>query len=260
MKNLKTVVQHLAKMGYAARGVVYLTIGGLALLTAFGSGGKTSTSKGAMVEIYQQPFGTVMLALLVVGLVGYSVWRSIQSIYDVDQHGTSIKGVGVRGALLLSAIAHLSLAYTGIKFLLGSSDGGSSKASYISDGTMWLVVFGAGAAFCFIAGIAHIYKGWTTRFRKYMQIPNDKASFIVPVCRVGLIARGVAWVILAAIFVQSALGANNGDIKNMSDVLETVRSANAGQYVLALLAAGLFAFGLYSVSEAFYRKVDPDFA
>ena len=58
-KNFKT----LARMGYGARGVVYLMIGGLALLTAFGEGGKTTDSRGAITEIMQQPFGEILLTI-----------------------------------------------------------------------------------------------------------------------------------------------------------------------------------------------------
>ena len=82
-KNFKT----LARMGYGARGVVYLMIGGLALLTAFGEGGKTTDSKGAITEIMQQPFGYVLLTVLIIGLFGYVVWRFTQAVKDTDGHG-----------------------------------------------------------------------------------------------------------------------------------------------------------------------------
>jgi hypothetical protein len=85
-KNFKT----LAKMGYGARGMVYLTIGGLALLTAFGEGGKTTDSKGAIVEIMQQPFGKVLLTILIIGLLGYVIWRFTQAIKDADGHGPRV--------------------------------------------------------------------------------------------------------------------------------------------------------------------------
>lgn len=263
MNNISDKIKPLAKLGYVSRGVIYLMIGGLAILTAFGSaGGKTSTSKGAMVELYQQPLGTTMLILLIIGLVGYSIWRFVQSIFDVDDHGSSAKGLAVRGALLISSVTHIFLAFWGVKFLMGSSDqsSSSSQPSYLAESNLWTAIFIVGAIFVLVAGIAHIYKGWTKGFEKYMNIPRDKAQVIVPICRIGLIARGVAWIILATILFQSASGASSGDLKNMSDVLETVRSADFGSYILAALAAGLFAFGIYSVSEALYRRVDANFA
>jgi hypothetical protein len=43
-----------AQLGYSARGVIYLVIGGLALLAALGErGGQTTNSKGAILKILE---------------------------------------------------------------------------------------------------------------------------------------------------------------------------------------------------------------
>ena len=89
----------LARSGYAARGVVYLIVGGLAVLAALGGGGQTTDSKGALLTILQQPFGNVLLGLVALGLVGYAIWRLVQALMDTDHHGTDAKGLAIRGGL-----------------------------------------------------------------------------------------------------------------------------------------------------------------
>ena len=99
----------LARSGYAARGVVYLIVGGFAVLAALGSG-QTTDSKGALRTIVQQPFGEALLALVALGLVGYAIWRLVQALLDTDHHGTDAKGLAIRGGLIVSAVTHTLLA------------------------------------------------------------------------------------------------------------------------------------------------------
>ena len=61
----------LARLGYGSRGVVYLMIGGLAMLAAFGNGGETTGSKGAMLKILEQPVGTTLMVIIIIGLISY---------------------------------------------------------------------------------------------------------------------------------------------------------------------------------------------
>ncbi len=246
----------LARLGYGSRGIVYLMIGGLALLTAVGKGGKTTGSKGAMLEILEQPFGTTLMVIMIIGLVGYVLWRLYQATKDPDQHGSSAKGLAVRGGLLASSISHAALAIWAVTVLMGSgSDSGSSdSSSWISGGWGQAVLVIAGL--CFIgAGCAHIYKGWKARFKRYMTIPAQHRGWAEPTCRFGLIARGVVWCIVAWFLIHSAIVARSDEIKGMDDALAALRDNAYGPWLLGIVAAGLFAFGVYSMLEAVYRRV-----
>lgn len=253
----------LAKMGYSARGVVYLVIGGLALLAAFGGGGETTDSKGAIIEITRQPFGTVLLILLILGLFGYVIWRFTQAVKDPDNHGKSAKGLAVRAGLFASAISHAALAFWAIKILTssGSSSGSNSNGAAESGkalleteygqimlGLIGIVVIGV--------GLAHIFKGWKSRFERYMDIPADKNTWAQPLCRFGLIARGVVWCVVGWFLIKSAMRASSGEIKGMAEALASLRDAGYGGWVYTIVAAGLVAFGCYSILEAIYRRVD----
>lgn len=245
----------LARMGYLSRGAVYLVIGGLALLAAFGSGGETTNSKGAIIKITQQPFGELLLVLLIIGLVGYVIWRFIQSVKDTDDHGTSAKGMAIRIALFISAVTHAALAVWALKLLLMDDNGSGGGTEFLSSTPgKWLFTI-AGAAMIG-AGIAHIYKGWAARFQKYMDIPPQQCQWAKPVCQVGLIARGVVWCIVGWFFIYSAMIAGGNEVKGIADALDFLRQQNYGSLLFTLTAAGLFCFGVYSVLEAFYRRIN----
>lgn len=246
----------LARLGYAARGVIYLVIGGLALMTAFGNGGQTTDSRGAILKILEQPFGQVLLAILILGLLGYSAWRFVQATRDTDGHGKDAKGLAIRGGLLVSAITHLALAVWAASLLIGSGSSSSGGGqSFLSTGWGQFLLGAAGIA-VIGAGIAHIYKGWAARFEKYMYIPPDKSSWAKPLCRFGLIARGVVWCIVGWFLIDSVLGARSGDVKGMADALASLRDSSFGPWLLGIVAAGLVAFGIYSELEALYRRIN----
>ena len=59
-----------ARFGIAARGVVYIVVGVLAVKVALGDGGKATDQQGALAAIAKQPAGTWLLAAVAIGLLG----------------------------------------------------------------------------------------------------------------------------------------------------------------------------------------------
>ncbi|MBL1272751.1 MAG: DUF1206 domain-containing protein [Oceanospirillales bacterium] len=248
-----------ARLGYGARGLIYVMIGGLAIMSAIGMGGSTVDSRGAIQKLMQQPLGQTMLVVLVVGLLGYVSWRLIQAIKDTDQHGTSVKGLAVRGGLLASAITHALLAFY-TTTLLGASGGTSNSGSGSAQGliasTPGQIALALAGLAVIGAGVAHIIKGYTAGFEKHMDIPPGQKSWANPLCQFGLIARGIVWLMIGWFLIQSALKARSGDFAGMGEALNTLATSPYGSWLLGITALGLFAFGIYSFLEAAYRRIN----
>src|ERR1051326_9540041 len=81
-----------ARVGYLARGSVYLIIGAFAFLAAVGSGPRTVGNTGVAVALLAQPAGRVLLGLLALGLICFSLWRALQAFADAEHHGRSLIG------------------------------------------------------------------------------------------------------------------------------------------------------------------------
>jgi hypothetical protein len=244
-----------AKMGYSARGAIYLVIGGLAVMTATGAGGEITDTRGAILTVLQQPFGYALLILLIIGLCGYSVWRLIQSIQDTDGHGTSLKGLSIRLALFGSSITHGLLALWAISVLLGRSDAPTDTAGFLGS-TSGQIIFGIAGIICVIAGAAHIYKGWKAGYERYMYLPPHTQVWARPVCRFGLIARGAVWCIVGWFCMDSALKAQQAEVKGIDEALSILQQSDHGPWLLLVVASGLFAFGVYSCLEAIFRRIN----
>jgi Domain of Unknown Function (DUF1206) len=57
--------------------------------------------------------------------------------------------------------------------------------------------------------------------------------------------------------VFAAVSSNSRDAKGFAGALRVVQQQPLGSLWLGITAAGLIAFGLYSVSEAAYRRITP---
>ena len=256
----------LARSGYAARGVVYLVVGGLAVLAALGQGGQTTDTRGALTTILTQPFGKVLLAIVAVGLIGYALWRVVQAIADVDHHGTEPKALAIRGGLLVSAATHTLLAVFALSLIFGwgSSVGGGDSGT--RDWTAWLLqqpfgrwLVGVAGLAIIGAGIAHMIKGYRARFEKYLRMDAAMLERVSPVCRFGLIARGVVFVIIGGFLIVAAVEFSSAQARGLQGALQTLQQQPYGWILLGIVALGLVAFGAYSLIEAWYRRIDaPD--
>lgn len=260
--NPRRWVVWLARAGYAARGLVYAVVGGLALTAAFGQG-NAEGSRGALTSLMDEPGGMIALGFIAIGLIGYSLWRTIQAVFDADGHGTEAKGLVVRGGLLVSAITHLALAgFAGsLAFGWGFSGGGSGGSQEgaatlmaLPGGPWWVGLVGAAIIG---GGLAQIVKGWKAKFEKYLDMPQDQLDKVSPVCRFGLIGRGVVFVIVGGFFISAAVRYDPNQARGLEGALETLQGQPYGPWLLGIVALGLAAFGAYSLIEAVYRRVHP---
>ncbi|MEN9925045.1 MAG: hypothetical protein RL268_1171 [Pseudomonadota bacterium] len=96
----------LVRLGYAARGLVYLILGYLALAAA------SHVKKGgtAAFEVLQgAPLGTLVLWVVAAGLLAYALFKTISAVADIENHGKDWKGTGKRIGSAASAICPYDL-------------------------------------------------------------------------------------------------------------------------------------------------------
>lgn len=253
----------LARWGYAARGIVYLLVGGLAALAALGQGGETTDSRGALESLMGAAWGDVLLGAISLGLLAYALWRCIQAIKDTDRHGADAKGLAIRAGLLVSAVTHTMLAFfaASLIFTLGGNSGDSGGGS---EGlASWLLqqpygrwLLGAVGLAIIGAGVAHGIKGWKAKFDRHFDMPSQTKRWAYPICRFGLVIRGLVFLIIGSFFTIAAYQVDPNQAGGLAEVFSTLRSQIFGRWLLAFVALGLFAFGLYSLLEAVYRRVN----
>ncbi len=258
-------LENMARVGFGARGVVYCLVGGLAIIAALGSGGQTTGSRGALATLIGEPYGRVLLGAIALGLACFAIWRVVEAISDADGHGSSGKGLALRGGHLLSGVIYAGLAFFAFSLALGWGSGGSGNEDQSAqDWTAWLMQQPFGRWMVgFIglvvagAGLAFIWKGWTGDVAQFLQLTPERRRWVVPLGRAGHAARGVVFVIIGAFVVVAAVQVQSSQVRGLGGALETVEQQSFGWLLLALTAAGLFAFGAFGFAQALYRRIRP---
>src|SRR5690349_8596210 len=69
-----------ARIGLLAYGITHLLVAWLALQVAFGAGNRRTDQNGAFQTIAAQPFGRVLLWVLVIGFAAVAIWRLSQAV------------------------------------------------------------------------------------------------------------------------------------------------------------------------------------
>lgn len=252
-------VERLARMGYAARGIVYMIIGIVAAQAAFGRGGQVTDQRGAFGEILSRPGGKFMLGLVAMGLVGYTVWRFVEAALDPEHDGAA-----KRALYALSGFIHVGLALSAARMALGSSRGGGGGGDawtarvMEAPGGRWLIALAALGIAGF--GIQQIIKGYRSDLDKRLDLSRMNAearTWAVRATRAGLIARGVVFGIIGFFLLQAALQRDPGETRDLGGALEALRGASYGPYLLGLVALGLVAYGASQLVKARYRRITP---
>ncbi|NEQ24981.1 MAG: DUF1206 domain-containing protein [Microcoleus sp. SIO2G3] len=256
-------VERLARLGYLAKGIVYAIVGVLAVQAAFGSGGQTTDTKGALGAIASQPFGKFLLALLTVGLIGYVVWRFVQAVQDPEHKGDDAKGWATRLGYAVSGLIYASLAFTAISLIRGSGGGGGGNSE--QDWTarllaqpfgQWLV--GLVGAFVIGLGFYQLYQAYKAKFRKQMKLQEmspTEETWATRIGRFGLGARGVVFCIIGFFLLQAARQSDASQVRGLDGALQSLAQQPYGPWLLGIVALGLIAYGIHMAVQARYIRI-----
>ncbi len=257
-----------ARLGYAAQGVVYLIVGGLAFLAATGRGGGTTDTRGALQSLLSQPFGRVLLALAAVGLLGYALWRVLMGVRDPERGGGDGRkqALARRAGYFASGAANLGLAAFAGGLALpgviptpgGGGGGGGGGGDGARDWTArlmaqpfgeWLVAL-AGLVFLGVA-VAFAARAYEASFERHLR-PEARTPAIRNLCRAGILARAVVFAIIGGFLLLAAWWSDPSEAVGLGGSLRALRDHPRAPYLLGL---GLVAYAFYSFVAARYRHI-----
>ncbi|TXK46947.1 DUF1206 domain-containing protein [Pontibacter qinzhouensis] len=261
-------VIRFARLGLAAKGVVYCLVGILAFMAAFELGDSSDQQAGKQDVfrfILKQPFGKALLAVVVVGMLCYTLWRLIQAIKDTDNRGSDAKGLGSRIGYASSGVVYGSFAFYAAKLVIGS--GGGSGQGEDSRQTLarellsqpfgqWLA--GAVALGMMGMGIYQFYRAFSGSYKKKIkesEIRQEVKGLLVRAGKVGYVARGVVWLIIGYMFLRAALEANSREAGGSQSAFQFLESSAYGSFLLGAVALGLLCYGVFMFVRAKYEII-----
>ncbi len=249
----------MARFGCMARGAVYLIVGLLAIQAAAGQG-RVRDAKGAIAAIAGSTQGTLLLWLLTAGLVGFALWRLCEALFDAERLGRGRKALGRRAAFFGGALVALAMAFSAGAMALGHSQAASSTGQERAWTARllslpfgpWLV--GAVGVAIIAVGMAQLVNAYKKKFMEFFPRlnPHDRRT-VVRLGRLGVSSRGVVFLLTGGFFLQAAAQSDASEAGGMDVALAVLARQPYGVYLLALVAAGLMAFGVFCFAEARYR-------
>ena len=239
--------QRLTRLGFAARGFLYIVIAALVILT-----GETEDLTGAL-EYVGHGVGKLLLAVLAVGMAAYGLWRLSDAAFGMESGHDRWKAWAKRIAAATSGCIYSWLAIKAARVLLSDQPRGNetqqraAQALHMSGGVLMLEAL---ALVLLGAGLVQLYKAGGATFLKHLDGDAARRWWIEWVGRIGYGARGIIFLTIAYLLLRAGLDRSAAEAGNFGDAMKWFSGP-----VRQAVAVGLLVFGLFSIIEAAYRPI-----
>ncbi len=261
MRDVAPWVALLARVGYAAKALLYITIGILAAQAAFGPNGRTTDTQGAFRLVHDLTFGRFILLAIAAGLMGYALWRVVEAIVDPEGRGRDLKGVALRAGFAIRGLFHGALGIAAFRAVQGRSSAGSNDharqltASAFRLPAGELLIYGA-AAFVAGYGAYQLYRSYASKLGRQLELgafSEQTRPWVVRISRFGIAARGVIFCLIGFFLARAA---EQHDAEQVGGIRESLNMlAGFGRWPFAVVALGVIAYGVYELVNARYRRI-----
>jgi hypothetical protein len=259
-------LEHLARVGLLAYGLVHLLVAWIAVQLAwFGGSGKSADQSGAMSTLARSPVGKPLLWVVAVGLIALAVWQAAEVLRWRSGWTASGKArtraVRQSGTALGKAAIYVALAVLAIRFATGGGQSSSQQQQRTTAGVFswpggqWLV--GAAGLVLIGAGAYHVSTGLKTRFLGEIDTSDASPAAVRLVRRLGQIGfpgKGVALAGVGALLVYAAITFDPSKAQGLDGAIRNILALPFGQILLTLVAVGIAAFGAYLFVRARYPE------
>lgn len=243
------VFEAVTRLGFAARGLMYGAIGWLAFRS-----GRTEDASGVLAYLASGA-GAAIVAVMAAGFFSYAAWRLLEAWLDTEGRGSDAKGIAVRLAGAGSGFIHLGFGVAAILAALHARHGGGGDAP--KTGTAMALSLPGGDLLVYVgaailAGVAvqQFRKAWTLKFMRHLTASGAAHPWICWLGRAGYAARGAVFLTMGWLLVRAAQAHSPAAAGGIDDALGSLpRTAQLA------VAAGVFLFGLFSLTEARYRRM-----
>jgi hypothetical protein len=256
-------VQGLARFGMVAQGASFMLVGVLAVELALGDGGKATDRQGALRAIAQDGLGRLVVIALAIGFGAYALWRVAQVFlgHGVEEHGAREKW-SKRLTALGKAALYAALCAAAVSILLGENGGGGDEEKEAAEGILgwpggrWIV--GAIAVAIGAAAVWNFYRAVSGQYKdslKEWKMNAAEERWTTAIAFVGFMARAIVFGIASWFFFKAAVQFEPKEADGLDGVLRELVAAPYGKWLLAIVAVGLFTYGLFCLIQARYREV-----
>lgn len=238
--------QLFTRLGFVARGLLYIVIGVLVLGT-----GRTEDLTGAL-EYLGRGIGRVLLIVMAAGMATYGLWRMADAAFGIENAGREWKAKRKRAAAGGIGAIYLYLSYKAVRVLIAGRAGTMTpedQADTVLDLPGGSVVLAFASLVLAVAGANQIRKAGKCSFLRRLD-EAARAPLVKWLGRIGYAARGVIFLAVAFLIGSAAANEQSTEAGGMEQALDLLSGP-----LLYAVAGGLMLFGAFSMIEARYRRI-----
>jgi Domain of Unknown Function (DUF1206) len=254
-------IDRTARVGLAARGLVYVLIGILAFQIAFVDRAKEADQRGAFQTLAENGFGKVVLWIVIIGFLGYAAWQASEAVWGHRNEPDERKRMASRIESAVKALIYLGLIVVAVRVVTGSGgsgQGGATLTAKVLKMTGGQFLVGLAGVIIVAAAVLVAWRGVRTKFEEHLDLwrlrPRVRSA-IVNLGRIGYIARGAVFALAGVLVVVAAVTFDPQKARGLDAALRQLAAQPYGPWLLSLAALGLMCFGAYSFVEARYRRL-----
>lgn len=262
-------VVKVGRAGWAAKGVVYVLAGALALTIvakAFGwsnsSANNEASPNGAVKTVAHTGGGTWLLWLLAIGMVLYALWRLVSAALPGENDA---KSIATRVGYVISAALYASLAFTAISLARSPATNadGNSKVTTFTARVMqhaagrWLV--GIVGLVVIAVGVYRIVKGLKNDVTEELDLSgmsHERIRWTRRLGAVGEVGRGVALALIGYFLLRAAMTFNANEATGLDGALRRIATHTWGMALVAIVALGFVAYGIFCLETFTHRRLE----
>jgi hypothetical protein len=253
----------LARLGFAARGLVYILVGWFAV-DAARTGARPSDNQAALASLADSGLGRALLFVVALGLAGYAAWRLVEAALDPELRRETTKGRLERAGFALSGITHVLLAFYTFRLATRDTAGGGAAPgdTKAHDWTAWLMAQPGGTLLVTLVGLGFLavaaaqgVKAWRASFTAKMDGDVPAPRQVRMIGRIGYAARAIVFALVGWFFLRAAMTSDPQESGGMGQALRELQGSEMGPLLLGVVAVGLFLFGVFSLVEARFRQL-----
>lgn len=248
-----------ARIGLMAYGVTHLLVAWLALQVAFGGGNRQTDQNGAFQTIASKPFGQALLWVLALGFLAVALWRLSQAVFGAAGVQDTKKQVEKRVTSGFTAAIFLALTVLAVRTAVGGGSGGGGQEAAAGvlgwPGGRFLV--GAVGLGILVVAVVKAKQGWQKKFLDDMDLPADPKvrRTAERLGQVGAIAKAVALGLIGILVMTAAVRFDPSKANGLDPALKALAGEPYGAFLLAAVALGLAAYGVFCFFDARYHRV-----
>lgn len=263
------VLVKIGRVGWFAKGVIYVMAGVLALIIvgkSFGWADANATADeasptGAIKEIAQSGGGTFLLIVLAIGMFLYAAWRLATVLFPGR---TDTEEMVKRAGYLVSAILYVTFGITAISLAQSRNkkvDGDETvrdiTTRFMSNNVgRWSI--GIIGVIVIATGLYRIFKGVKVDVTEDINMGGmspQRARWTRRLGSIGEVGRGVALGLIGFFVIRAAVEFDAAEATGLDDALRRLALESWGPLVVAGIGLGLVAYGLFCILTFTRRRL-----